>query len=129
MLAAHLLLFGSTLAGVLLGLTQERYGNCWLEMSIGSSLICALSVQWSAELFSINVLAEAFHYAVLLFLVHRVVRAHASSVRNDAFLLSLALNERRAITIALGAFQSDMPYRLLLGSVIALLGVQLTTFI
>jgi len=119
---AFALLFGGTLAGVLLGFTQEYYRPqaCWLEMSIGSTLICALSLGFALPEFSLLLLAELALYGALSFVIGREIRAYSDSINANPFLLSMMLNERRAVTILIGAYTSGISPRLFLGGALAL---------
>ncbi len=121
---ASALLFGGTLAGVFLGRLQKKTGDCWYEMSLGSALFCALALAynppsaWSSK----EALIDAASYGVLSFVVQRLVRQHSRDVGWDPLRMSLALNERRALTIVLTAFESEAPARLVGGAAVAVLG-------
>jgi hypothetical protein len=119
---AFALLFGGTLAGVLLGFTQEYYRphSCWLEMSIGATLLCAASVGLAVPQFSLLLLAELLLYGALSFVIGREIRAYSDSINANPFLLSMMLNERRAATILIGACTSGISPRLFFGGVLAL---------
>lgn len=129
--AAYIYLLTATVCGVALGLAQERYGQCPLEMAIGSTLICAATLALTPlpQLLSWQALLGVPLYGLLSLYVSRAVRDYSSSVQNNAFLLSLMLNERRAATIALSALVlghgSDAPLRLFGGAGLALASLQL----
>lgn len=123
-LFAYTLLFGGTVFGVALGLVQEHYGPCPLEMALGSALICATLLLWEpgATLTFELVLGVPF-YGILSFYVSRTVREYSQSINHDAFLFSMMLNERRAVTIALGALRSNVPVRLICGAALTLVSI------
>lgn len=125
LLSAQALLFGGTLCGVLLGLTQQRYGVCWFEMSLGAAALCALTIEWRdiTDLSFVSI-AAALAFGALSFAVQAAVRDYSEMVEHDAFRLSMALNERRACTILMGAAGSDGPVKLICGAAVALAGVQ-----
>lgn len=126
-LTAYAFLFGGTLLGVIHGLVQERHGHCPLEMAVGSAALCAASLLWepSVPQLSAELLLGVPLYGVLSLYVSRAVRDYSTSIKYDAFLFSMMLNERRAATIALGALRSNTPLRLLCGAALALASIQL----
>ncbi len=123
-LCAYGLLFAATLAGVALGFVQEHYGQCWREMSIVSTVICAGAALYAAHEPTPWLVAELSLYGTLSFFVQRAMRQFTLSINQNAFWLSMALNERRAVTIALGAWTSNAPTRLLLGAALTLASIQ-----
>lgn len=127
-LTAYSLLFAATLAGVALGLVQEYYGHCWREMSLVSALICAGAALYDKHEPTPQLALELALYGTLSFFVNRAMRQYTTSVHQSAFWLGMALNERRAVTIALGAWTSAAPTRLLLGAALTLASVQTLTY-
>lgn len=118
--AALLLLFGGTLAGVFLGRWQRGGQDCWYEMSLGSTCWCLLALAYAPPpVWSQALLVDAAAYGALSFLVQRLVRQHNKEVGWDPLRMSLALNERRALTIGLTALDSSAPARLLIGAAVA----------
>ena len=116
---AHIFISAGTLCGVLLGMSQKHDGACFYEMSLLSAALCLVTVSAFDWNFSIDVVARAFAHGVLSFFVQREVRLFATKVRHDAFALSMALNERRALNVLIGAINTKRPMRLLIGATVA----------
>ena len=125
-LAAYGCLLVGTVLGVLHGFVQQAYGDCPLEMAVGAALICASTALWDAPpALSAELVLGVPLYGALSLYVSRSVREYAKSINYDPFAFSLMLNERRAVTIALGCLQSQTPMRLLAGAALALAAIQL----
>lgn len=126
-LAAYGLLLGGMVLGVVLGLVQERYGPCPWEMALGSALICAASlVLEPSPALGAELVFGVPLYGLLSLYVSRAVRDYSHSIKYDAFLFSMMLNERRAATIAIGAVQQqgNGSIRLLCGAALTLASIQ-----
>lgn len=126
--SAHLLLVASTACGVLLGAVQQQCGACWREMSLVASIIATLNFAATSHLVSTDVAASLLFvlaYGALSFLAQRAVREFQIATRHRAYDLTMALNERRAITVMICAFRDQSGValaRTLGGGAIALVG-------
>jgi hypothetical protein len=136
--AAQALLLLSTLCGAALGVVQQRHGPCWREMSLISCLCSALCWLVADQQSrggggtgaggggggGARALLFLLAYSTLSFFVAQTVRAFQQQTRHDAYALTMALNERRAVTILISALLSATDRvelaRMLLGSGLAI---------
>lgn len=128
-ISAYALLGAATLCGVALGLVQERHGHCWREMALVSTLICVAVAVLDTHQVSADLIWQASLYGTVSFFVQRSMRHYSLEVHQSAFWISMALNERRAVTVALGALNSAAPLRLLAGAALTLSAVQLQSLV
>lgn len=118
----HMLLLGNTVLGCLLGVLQESYGTNWNKLSLWTVCVLAVFARSDFGRLTADDVPALLAYAALSLLVQRTVRAHLDETQNDAFLLSLALTERRALTALLSAATVYSPARMVLGTCLALGG-------
>jgi len=122
--AAHLLLLGSALAGVLLGTAQRRspFGPAWSEMALVSAAMVA--VGGSATLVAVDATEAALviAYAAVSLMTHSLVRDLFRLFGFEPLKMTAFLTARRAATVALEKWITAAPVAETAAAVSALIG-------
>lgn len=127
-LLSHALLFVAALCGAALGVYQQRFGACYFEVTCVTAVICAANLfrPWFGALdhWRLRDVVTALLYGVVSFWVQREVRQYSESVQYNAYKLNMALNERRALTALCAINRHPTPWRLVVGTLLAVVGAQ-----
>jgi hypothetical protein len=117
---ASAVLWASCVAGVLLGMAQQRTGGpMWTEMTLVSLACLALTTTaGSAQLHLADYLCLLGHF-VLSAITHTEMRRMLASVRHDPVTITMLLSARRAFTVTSEKWLAGAPLQQSLAALLA----------